>query len=83
MFLTVGKGGSDVSAVSEALGRLMSMILRLPSLLTPTERLTQITEQLGGIGGAHQSGFGSRRLKSLPDALAKIFTEHLQTRCVR
>ncbi|KAH3757928.1 adenosylcobalamin-dependent ribonucleoside-diphosphate reductase [Pelomyxa schiedti] len=82
IFLTVGKGGSDVSAVSEAVGRLMSIILRIPSVLTPTERLAQIVEQLRGIGGAHQSGFGPKRIRSLPDALAHTLDEYLKERAL-
>ena len=33
VFMNVGKAGSDVAAVSEALGRLISLVLRLPSPL--------------------------------------------------
>src|SRR2546427_3428198 len=39
VFVQVGKGGSDTMAVAEALGRLISLILRLPSpLLAPRRR---------------------------------------------
>ena len=34
IFMNVGKAGSDVAAVSEALGRLISLTLRIPSSLT-------------------------------------------------
>ena len=30
VFLNVGKAGSEVSAVSEAIGRLISLVLRMP-----------------------------------------------------
>ena len=78
VFLNVGKAGSDVAAVSEALGRLISYILRMPSPLTPTERLQQVTYQLGGIGGGRPLGFGPRRVRSLPDAIAQILSEYLE-----
>ncbi len=78
VFLNVGKAGSDVAAVSEALGRLISYILRMPSPLNPTERLQQITYQLGGIGGGRPLGFGPRRVRSLPDAIAQILSEYLE-----
>ncbi|RME81031.1 MAG: adenosylcobalamin-dependent ribonucleoside-diphosphate reductase [Caldilineae bacterium] len=78
VFLNVGKAGSDVAAVSEALGRLMSYILRMPSPLSPTERLQQITYQLGGIGGGRPLGFGASRVRSLPDALAQVLSEYLE-----
>ena len=77
VFLNVGKAGSDTAAVSEALGRLISMILRLPSPLSPTERLREIVGQLSGIGGGRQLGFGRSRVRSLPDAVAQVLAEHL------
>ncbi len=77
VFLNVGKAGSDVAAVSEALGRLMSYILRMPSPLDPRERLQQIIYQLGGIGGGRALGFGPQRVRSLPDALAQVLSEYL------
>ncbi len=77
VFLNVGKAGSDVAAVAEALGRLMSYILRMPSPLDPEERLQQIVYQLGGIGGGRPLGFGPQRVRSLPDAIAQVLSEYL------
>ncbi len=77
VFLNVGKAGSDTAAVSEALGRLISMTLRLPSVLSPTERLKAIVGQMAGIGGGRQLGFGRSRVRSLPDAVAQVLAEHL------
>jgi ribonucleoside-diphosphate reductase alpha chain len=79
VFLNVGKAGSDVQAVSEALGRLISLILRLPSSLDPNERLTQVIDQLAGIGGGRSLGFGANRVRSLPDAVAQVLREHLSS----
>lgn len=78
VFLNVGKGGSDVSAVSEAIGRLISLILRIPSLLSPSERLEHVTKQLMGIGGRKQKRMGKDRVLSLPDAIAKSLREHMR-----
>src|SRR5213079_214660 len=39
VFVQVGKGGSDTMAVAEALGRLISLVLRLPSPLSAQRRL--------------------------------------------
>ncbi len=78
VFLNVGKAGSDVAAVSEALGRLISYILRMPSYLTPTERLQQVIYQLAGIGGGRPLGFGPNRVRSLPDAVAQVLDEYLK-----
>jgi ribonucleoside-diphosphate reductase alpha chain len=77
VFMNVGKAGSDVAAVSEALGRLISLALRLPSPLSPDERLASIIDQLAGIGGGRSLGFGANRVRSLPDAVAQVLTEHL------
>ncbi len=79
VFMNVGKAGSDVAAVSEALGRLISLVLRLPSPLDPTERLKQMIDQLAGIGGGRSMGFGANRVRSLPDAIAQVLREHLNS----
>ncbi|MFZ2487936.1 MAG: ribonucleotide reductase N-terminal alpha domain-containing protein [Anaerolineae bacterium] len=78
VFMNVGKAGSDVAAVSEALGRLISLMLRMPGSLTPTERLQQVVYQLNGIGGGRHLGFGPQRVRSLPDAIAQVLSEHLE-----
>lgn len=77
VFMQVGKAGSDTAAVTEALGRLISLILRLPSPLSPAERLQEIVDQLSGIGGGRQLGFGRNRVRSLPDAVAQVLAEFL------
>jgi ribonucleoside-diphosphate reductase alpha chain len=79
VFLNVGKAGSDVASVSEALGRLISLVLRLPSPLDPNERLKQVIDQLAGIGGGRTLGFGANRVRSLPDAVAQVLREHLNS----
>ena len=77
VFMNVGKAGSDVAAVSEALGRLISLILRLPSPLDERERLNEVIDQLAGIGGGRSMGFGANRVRSLPDAVAQVLREYL------
>jgi ribonucleoside-diphosphate reductase alpha chain len=77
VFANVGKAGSDTASVSEAMGRLVSLILRLPSPLTPTERLREVVGQLKGIGGGRHLGYGRARIRSLPDAVAQVLAEHL------
>lgn len=75
VFANVGKAGSDIAAVSEAIGRLISLVLRLPSSLGPTERLREVVSQLEGIGGARPMGLGPNRVRSLPDAIARVLRE--------
>jgi ribonucleoside-diphosphate reductase alpha chain len=76
VFVQVGKGGSDTMAVAEALGRLISLTLRLPSPLTAQRRLEEVISQLARIGGAQPMGFGAGKILSLPDALARTLAEH-------
>ncbi len=78
VFLSVGRAGSDIAALAEALGRLISLSLRLPSPIDPEERLRLIATQLRGIGGSRSVGFGASRVLSLPDALAQAFMSHLE-----
>lgn len=75
VFVDIGKGGSDIKAMAEALGRLTSLVLRVSSPLTPRERIYEIVNQLSGIGGPRSLGFGRSRVRSLPDALAQALEE--------
>jgi len=77
VFLNVGKAGSDTAAVAEAIGRLISLALRLPSPMAPRERLEEIVEQLSGIGGGRPMGFGHNRVLSLPDGVANVLEAYL------
>ncbi len=77
VFLNVGKAGSDTAAVAEAIGRLISLILRIPSSLTAGRRLRQVVKQLKGIGGGRPLGYGRDRVRSLPDGVAQVLAEHL------
>ncbi|HET7375200.1 MAG TPA: ribonucleoside-diphosphate reductase, adenosylcobalamin-dependent, partial [Anaerolineae bacterium] len=77
VFMNVGKAGSDTAAVAEALGRLISLVLRVPSPMDATERLQLVTEQLAGIGGGRSMGFGPNRVRSLPDGIAQALAEYL------
>jgi ribonucleoside-diphosphate reductase alpha chain len=77
VFTNVGKAGSDTAAVAEAIGRLISLVLRLPSKLSPLDRMQEIVKQLSGIGGKHVFGYGNRSVRSLPDAVAQVLAQHL------
>jgi len=78
VFINTAKAGSDTAAVSEAIGRLISYILRLASPLPPRERLKMIFQQLSGIGGGRSLGFGPNRVRSLPDGVAQVLAEYLE-----
>jgi ribonucleoside-diphosphate reductase alpha chain len=64
-------------AVAEALGRLVSLVLRLPSPLSAGRRLEEVISQLSRIGGGQPTGFGPSKVLSLPDALARVLGEHI------
>ena len=78
VFVQVGKAGSDTMAVAEALGRLVSLVLRLPSPLSAQRRLEEVANQLSRIGGGQPTGFGPAKVLSLPDALARVLREHIR-----
>jgi ribonucleoside-diphosphate reductase alpha chain len=78
VFINTSKAGSDTAAVSEAIGRLISYILRLASPVAPRERLKEVWRQLSGIGGGRSLGFGPNRVRSLPDGVAQALAEYLE-----
>lgn len=83
VFINTAKAGSDTAAVSEAIGRLLSYVLRIASPIEPYKRLREMTNQLLGIGGGRPLGFGPNRVRSLPDGVGQILDEYLQNRAER
>jgi ribonucleoside-diphosphate reductase alpha chain len=79
VFVRLGKAGSDLEADAEAIGRLLSLILRLPSPMTRKERMREVIDQLEHIGGSRFSGFGSERVRSVPDGIARALSRFLST----
>jgi ribonucleoside-diphosphate reductase alpha chain len=77
VFINTAKAGSETAAVSEAIGRLISYILRLASPIAPRDRLMEIVRQLTGIGGGRSLGFGPNRVRSLPDGVGQVLAEYL------
>ncbi len=76
VFISISKPGSDIAAMAEGLARTISLALRFASGLPAMERVREIVNQLEGIGGARAMGFGKDRIKSLPDAVAKVLRMH-------
>lgn len=74
LFAQIGKAGSDVTAFTEAIARLVSLALR--SGIDPHE----IVHQLEGIGGSRSVGFGPSRVRSVPDAIGRFIADYLQER---
>jgi len=74
IYITVGKSGSDVTAMTEAIGRLASKVLD-PEIvgLTGVEKLDIIAQQLRYIGG---SSMELGVAMSLPDAIGKALEKY-------
>ncbi|KKS63344.1 MAG: Ribonucleoside-diphosphate reductase [Candidatus Collierbacteria bacterium GW2011_GWD2_42_50] len=78
VFINVGKAGSHVMADAEAMGRLISLSLRVPSTYPAKAVAEAIVDQLSGIGGADSVGFGNNRVRSLADGVAKVLREYVR-----
>ncbi|TSC66737.1 MAG: ribonucleoside-diphosphate reductase [Microgenomates group bacterium Gr01-1014_80] len=80
VFVTIGKGGMHTMADAEAMGRLVSLSLKIArssKAVDPKTIAQKIVSQLRGIGGASTVGFGKSRVMSLADAIAKALSEDL------
>ncbi|MFF2886809.1 adenosylcobalamin-dependent ribonucleoside-diphosphate reductase [Paenibacillus sp. NPDC057967] len=73
IFLNVGKAGSDVFAMAEALGRVCSLFLRYGD---HGQKIRLLIKHLKGIGGSGAIGFGVNRVESIADAVAKALEMH-------
>jgi ribonucleoside-diphosphate reductase alpha chain len=79
-FINTAKAGSEIAAVSEAIGRLISYILRMASPIAPLDRLREVVVQLSGIGGGRSLGFGINRVRSLPDGIGQVLEGYLNSK---
>lgn len=80
LFINIGHAGSDIMADAEAMGRLISLAFRIPSLYSSDRIAQNVSEALAGIGGASSAGFGQQRVRSLADAVARVIREHEATK---
>jgi ribonucleoside-diphosphate reductase alpha chain len=78
VFINVGKAGTHVMADAEAMGRLISLSLRVPSRYPAKAVAEAVVDQLSGIGGADSVGFGNNKVRSLADGVAKVIREYLK-----
>jgi ribonucleoside-diphosphate reductase alpha chain len=71
VFTALGKAGGAAMADAEAIGRLISLALRsgVP--------MREIHQQLRGISCDRAVGFGSRKVLSMPDAVAQAMEEYM------
>src|SRR5262245_8716139 len=78
LFLNTGKCGSDITADAEAIGRLCSILLRLPSPVSELERIQLIITHLAGISGSKDIHDGDVHIRSVPDAVAAALRQYLE-----
>ncbi len=71
-FVNLGKTGEDLPAIAEGYGRLISLALKagVPAHI--------VSNELVGIGGATQKGFGEERVMSLPDAIGQAIDKAIE-----
>lgn len=74
LFAQIGKAGSDISAFTEAIARLISLAFRCG--VEPEA----VADELIGIGGSRTVGFGPNRVRSVPDAIGQFITAQLRNR---
>jgi hypothetical protein len=77
IFLSSGKG--EIAADVQALGRLISILLRWPdrAAINQATRLEIIRDQLFRIPGGQQVGFGPDATISMPDGIAHLLHDYL------
>jgi hypothetical protein len=69
LWLVVGKSGTEVQSLCEAICRLTNL------LLAHQVPISEIVQQLRGIRGADSEGLGPHRILGLADAVGKILQE--------
>ena len=78
IFLTIGKAGADISAIASGLAIAVSGLLSpRVSYRTQEEKVKWLVDKFLDISGSTSVGFGSQRVSSLPDAIAKVFLKHV------
>ncbi len=73
LFAPIGKAGSDVTAFTEAIARLISLAFRCG--VDPAA----VADQLVGIGGSRSVGFGPNRVRSVPDAIGQFIQDCVES----
>ena len=78
VFIQLGQVGSDIRAIVDSLGILLTLSFsdRLSSL-PQEEKVHWLINKLIGIKGSNPVGFGPNRVDSLPDALGKLLKEYM------
>jgi ribonucleoside-diphosphate reductase alpha chain len=78
IFIALSKAGSDIDADTDAIGRLLSLLLRLNVDIPSRARLELAVDQIRGIATSRSAGLGPQRVRSVPDGIAKCVEELLK-----
>lgn len=78
VFVTLSKAGSDTDADTDAMGRLISLLLRLNVEIPSRTRLELAIEQIRGIATSRSVGFGPDRVRSVPDGIGRCLEKLLE-----
>lgn len=70
VFAIVGKSGKEINAMTEAVGRMISLNLR------NKVSVEDIIRQLRGISGEAPTASGTALIASIPDAIAQVLEEY-------
>jgi len=73
LFINIGRAGSDLSADSEAIGRLVSLVMQ-PPISDNIQRVRAIINQLEDIKGRPSN----EEAKSIADAVAKVLKREIE-----
>ena len=76
LFATIGKSGGSIMAKTEAIGRLITLLLQ------SKVHVSEITEQLKGITGEQPLAVGVGMSLSIPDSIGKLLErEYVKKEC--
>ncbi|HJT79031.1 MAG TPA: adenosylcobalamin-dependent ribonucleoside-diphosphate reductase [Gemmataceae bacterium] len=78
IFIALSKAGSDIDADTDAIGRLLSVLLRLNVDIPSRTRLELAIDQIRGIATSRSAGLGPQRVRSVPDGIARCLEELLK-----
>ena len=79
VFLNASKAGNETAAITEAIGRLCSYVLRVDCEVPTRDRMRVIVQQMQGIGGGRSVGRGPTKVLSLPDGVARMLRHYLDS----
>jgi ribonucleoside-diphosphate reductase alpha chain len=75
LFIEMGKSGTTLTSLTEAMGRSLSLMLG--TSVDPDKTLHDLASQLAYIGSGESSGFGENKIVSIPDGIAHAIRDFL------